>query len=117
MAVSMCFKCGKMISISKIPTGNPTAWQNPSVFALYYGSCKSCGMYCSDCIESAGGRCPNCGKPIEIKGPSAIPYEEYKKRRDELHGWWQKNVKQPGLKKKVEKKEGFISRILRHFNR
>jgi len=114
MAVSICSKCRKMISISQIPTGNPTAWENPSIFALYYGYCENCGMmYCCDCIETAGRRCPGCGKLIEITGPPAIPYEDYKKNRNELHNWWQKRVKRSISKENIYKKENFISKILR----
>ena len=75
MAISMCQKCGKMISISSIPGGNPTALSNPDVFALGYGICKHCGgIFGDECIPKKrsllGSKpvCPKCGKSIHILG-------------------------------------------------
>lgn len=86
MVVAMCAKCKKFISISNIPTGNPTAWENPETFALYYGICNCEGstFFCSDCLEQTGLQCPNCGRSLQIHGPSAIPYEIYRERKDDI---------------------------------
>ena len=68
MPVSMCSKCRKMISISNVPGGNPMAKANPGMWALAYGVCDRCkSIFCDKCIESNAGKCPNCGRKIEVK--------------------------------------------------
>jgi hypothetical protein len=74
MTVAMCKGCRKMISISRVAGGNPIALQQPDVFALRYGRCDACGMYCGDCLTSGGdptaaqGTCPQCGAKVAIEG-------------------------------------------------
>ncbi len=41
MAVGFCSSCTRLISISDIPGGNPTAIENPEKFAVFYVSWKS----------------------------------------------------------------------------
>ena len=53
MAVYGCMKCGKLISVSMIPGGNPVAKEDPDVLATLYGKCENCGtILCKDCIKS-----------------------------------------------------------------
>lgn len=85
MTIAICPKCGKYISADKdIPIGNCFAWENLDVFALYYGVCQCKGqiLFCFECLEAEDLKCPNCGEVLEIQGPSAIPYELYKTRRE-----------------------------------
>jgi hypothetical protein len=67
MPVSMCSSCHKMISISQIPGGNPTA--KLEGWATAYGICEMCKQLplCDVCINKHGGKCPNCGRKIEIR--------------------------------------------------
>jgi len=68
MPVSMCAKCGKLISISNIPGGNPVAKANSDLWALEYGRCDRCGgVYCDKCIEENLNKCPGCSCNIKIK--------------------------------------------------
>ncbi len=70
MALAMCAGCSKMLSISRLPGGNPMAKAYPDMFALAYGTCDRCDKrYCDQCIGSAGGKCPGCGKRLAIEGP------------------------------------------------
>jgi DNA-directed RNA polymerase subunit RPC12/RpoP len=68
MAVAICAKCNKLISISNIPGGNPTAKANPDMWATAYGHCDRCGgTYCDKCIKANMNKCPGCGRQIAIK--------------------------------------------------
>lgn len=67
MTVAICKKCGKLISISNIPGGNPTAKANPDMWATSYGRCDRCGgVYCDKCIKANMNKCPGCGRQIAI---------------------------------------------------
>jgi len=70
MALAMCAGCSKMLSISRLPGGNPMAKAYPDMFAMAYGSCDRCDKrYCDQCINNAGGKCPGCGKRLAVEGP------------------------------------------------
>jgi len=67
MAAGMCKICSKLISISKVPGGNPVALANPGLWATNYQSCSYCKrMFCEDCVsiieEVFNGvtKCPYC---------------------------------------------------------
>jgi hypothetical protein len=61
-----------MISISLLPGGNPVARQYPDMFAAEYARCDRCNKtYCDRCVANAGGKCPGCGKRVEVQGPPA----------------------------------------------
>ena len=70
MTVGMCAKCGKLISISNLPGGNPIALADPDHWAVAYGVCERCGgSFCDKCIESNAGKCPECGRKVKIRRP------------------------------------------------
>jgi hypothetical protein len=70
MPIGMCAGCSRMISISRLPGGNPIARQYPDMYAAEYAKCDRCNKtYCDRCVANAGGKCPGCGKRLEIQGP------------------------------------------------
>lgn len=89
MPLGMCGSCGKMISISRLPGGNPIAQRYPDMFAASFGRCDRCGRtYCDVCISNSAGKCPECGKRIDVQAPppgEAAPMpEEYARVLDGL---------------------------------
>jgi hypothetical protein len=70
MPVAFCSKCNRPISISQLPGGNPATKMFPGMFATSYGFCDECHQtYCDECISKNFGKCPGCGRKIEIKEP------------------------------------------------
>jgi hypothetical protein len=75
MPVAMCGTdgCGRLISISNIPGGNPVALADPERWATVYMVCGSCGtFFCDRCLKQMGGffkkaKCSKCGG--ELKKP------------------------------------------------
>lgn len=67
--------CGRLISVSAIPGGNPTALADPEHWAVQWRHCKSCGKYwCDRCWQKHPSiakqqLCPTDGK--SLIGPSA----------------------------------------------
>jgi hypothetical protein len=70
MPLAMCSTCHRMISISRQPGGNPLAAASPDAFAMQYASCERCrAMHCDRCLDANGGKCPGCGRRLELEGP------------------------------------------------
>lgn len=70
MPVGMCGSCRRFISISLVPGGNPMAITHPDLFAATYAMCDRCHKpFCDQCVANAGGKCPECGKRLELQGP------------------------------------------------
>jgi tRNA G26 N,N-dimethylase Trm1 len=70
MGINICASCRRLISISQVPGGNPTAKKNPDAFAMYYARCKRCGtFYCDRCVKQNNDNCPNCGDSLTLQGP------------------------------------------------
>lgn len=68
MPVAFCSKCGKAISISNLPGGNPTVKMFPDFFVVGYGKCARChGIFCKNCIEGEDNTCPQCGIAIAVQ--------------------------------------------------
>jgi len=66
----MCGSCRRFISISLVPGGNPMAHSHPELFAASYAVCDHCHKpFCDQCVTNAGGKCPECGKRLELQGP------------------------------------------------
>lgn len=67
-------QCGRLISVSAIPGGNPTALADPEHWAVQWRHCKTCGKYwCDRCWSKYPSitqqqLCPNDGK--SLIGPS-----------------------------------------------
>jgi hypothetical protein len=58
--------CQRLISVSAIPGGNPTALAEPERFAVVHQRCSSCGQrFCDRCMEKdeklKHGECASCG--------------------------------------------------------
>lgn len=63
MAVALCHRCGRFISISIIPEGNPVTLTDPEQWSRSYRSCPVCHeAYCDRCMELEP-LCPNCSGP------------------------------------------------------
>jgi hypothetical protein len=56
----------RLISVSQIPGGNPTALAKPELWATVYMICPSCGHYfCDLCLkEMPAAQCTDCGVPL-----------------------------------------------------
>ena len=72
MAVLMCAGCGILISVSRLPGGNPVARENPDKWATSHQTCGHCRIpYCDKCVKKRGGlfrgaKC-DCGGSIAAK--------------------------------------------------
>lgn len=64
MPLSYCAgTCGRMISISAIPGGNPEALAHPETFAVHYVACTRCRkLWCDRCV----GRACSCGAALVV---------------------------------------------------
>lgn len=65
--------CGRWISISVIPGGNPTALADPVNWAVDYAACTSCRtMLCDRCRTALGAAtCPTDGgtlREVRVSG-------------------------------------------------
>lgn len=75
MAVSICLEagCGRMISLSALPGGNPVALANPERWAVLHAFCGLCGRcMCDRCIARRGLpvselRCVACGGHYRVE--------------------------------------------------
>lgn len=77
MPVSFCQSCSRWISISRLPGGNPMAREDPERWATSYATCDVCHhTYCDRCVENAAGKCPGCGKRLEVQKPVDGPAVE-----------------------------------------
>ena len=61
--------CERMISVSAIPGGNPTALAEPEKFAIVHRRCSACShRFCDRCVEKdaklTNGVCLSCGAPL-----------------------------------------------------
>src|SRR5688572_25793269 len=65
--------CQRMISVSAIPGGNPTALAEPDKFAIVHRRCSGCGKrFCDRCMEKdelKSGSCAACGSPLADPPP------------------------------------------------
>ena len=104
MPTSSCTKCGRLISISTLPGGNPVALAEPEVWATSYGFCRKCRKYFCDRCCSVNQHCSQCGKTLEMGGP--------------LHSYAE--IKEPVItkqkQKSADKKMGVLKRIGRLFH-
>lgn len=79
MAMRRCAgDCGRMISISAIPGGNPTALADPRNWAVDYAACTTCRtMLCDRCVTALGAAvCPADGgtlRQVRVSPPPAVP--------------------------------------------
>lgn len=73
MAVAGCCECGKLISLSVIPGGNPVAKELG--WATSWVACPDCGRARCDSCFALDPRCPNC------PGPRKPPSEESRLRK------------------------------------
>ena len=67
MAVYQCpGNCGRLISVSRIPGGNPTALADPKHWAVNYVECPTHGLQmCDRCqSEQSSTACSTCGQPL-----------------------------------------------------
>lgn len=58
--------CSRLISVSKVPGGNPVALKDPDAFAVEFMICEFCGSYFCDRCHASGSllrapRCASCG--------------------------------------------------------
>ena len=88
MPVMRCAKerCQRMISVSMIPDGNPTAKASPEIFSQGYKQCtdlERCGAY--HCDRHWGGKCVKCGSPLTPVrwGPETPGELEYLRKSEE----------------------------------
>lgn len=59
--------CARMISVSSIRGGNPSAKAEPDAFAAEWSQCTSCGEFtCDRCLARDGGKCA-CGVPGRVR--------------------------------------------------
>lgn len=58
--------CGRLISVSQIPGGNPTALADPKHWAVNYVECPTHGLQMCDRCQSEQGdaTCSTCGQPL-----------------------------------------------------
>src|SRR5262245_35872087 len=98
MPVQYCARegCDRLISISSIPGGNPTALAEPDKFAIIYAQC-TCGAFtCDRCAQHVtAGQCPRCktqlrltypipaAPPAPVVVPPSMPRPALRKRP-----WW-----------------------------
>ena len=66
--------CERMISVSAIPGGNPTALAEPDKFAIVHRRCSGCGKrFCDRCIDKSdqmkSGACAACGSALADPPP------------------------------------------------
>ena len=64
--VLICGGCQRLISVSQIPGGNPSAKANPDRWAVAYARCDCGHLACDRCISAANGKCPNCGRRVRV---------------------------------------------------
>jgi hypothetical protein len=58
-----------MISISKLPAGNPVAYAHPDKYAMSYAKCSDCNVYyCDTCYMTFDLICPQCGRQLSAQG-------------------------------------------------
>ncbi len=62
--------CERLISVSAIPGGNPTALAEPEKWAIVHRRCGGCSKrYCDRCVAKDAtlsvGKCLNCGSALE----------------------------------------------------
>lgn len=73
MAVLMCHRagCDRLLSVSRIPGGNPVAKRDPEHWAVVFWRCDTCrGHYCDRCVKSRLMRAPVC---VDCGGRLAKP--------------------------------------------
>lgn len=86
MSVATCHHCGRMISISMIPGGNPVALEEPERWAASYASCPLCHRaYCDRCM-AADPLCPDCPGPPPAPSRARMA-SELVKRCQRLDRW------------------------------
>lgn len=58
--------CNRLISISAIEGGNPSAKADPEAYASEWTRCRQCSTYtCDRCLGRQGGKC-KCGAPASV---------------------------------------------------
>src|SRR5262245_28844434 len=67
-------QCERLISVSAIPGGNPTALAEPEKFAVVHQRCSSCGQrFCDRCVAKDDtlkqGKCLGCGAALAAPPP------------------------------------------------
>lgn len=66
MAVYSCSGCGRHISLSAIPGGNPIANEDPGSWAQNWRICPACSvLFCEICADPGSVRCPKCDGKLE----------------------------------------------------
>lgn len=86
MSVATCHHCGRMISISMIPGGNPVALEDPERWATSYASCPLCHRaYCDRCM-AADPLCQDCPGPPPAPSRERLA-SELVKRCQRLDRW------------------------------
>ena len=80
MTVLGCALCGKFISLSVSPDGNPTAMANPDVFSTVFAECNGCGVFiCDGCIGDSQ-QCPKCKAAVTMHQPGDGFAQEFARR-------------------------------------
>ncbi len=102
MTVFGCQMCGRSISVSYSPEGNPVALADPEHWAIVFAVCNNCGKhFCDRCIGNSQ-QCPKCGGSITMHRPGDGYAWEIARQ---LEGAFEQH-KQPGRK-------SFFSRLFK----
>lgn len=72
MPVVQCAACPRLVSISRVPGGNPVARADPAKWSVLHTRCVDCGAcLCDRCAPASARHCQACGAalPTEDGGP------------------------------------------------
>lgn len=71
-------RCKRMISVSRIPGGNPAALKDPETMTTKFMTCSNCKKhFCDRCIKDKGGlfrkpKCQLCGGELHEPNIEAL---------------------------------------------
>lgn len=69
MPVLECAACPRLISISRVPGGNPVARADPAKWSVLHTRCTGCGAHlCDGCAPASARDCQACGAALPAEG-------------------------------------------------
>ena len=117
MTVLGCKTCGRYISVSFMPEGNPVALEEPEKWALIFAECSGCGAFiCDRCIGNSR-ECPACGAAVTMHEPGDGFAYLLQERIEgniipRLQNRGDSNQQEPDMSKgSEEKRQSFLRRI------
>lgn len=69
MPVLQCAACPRLVSISRVPGGNPVARADPAHWSVLHTRCAGCGAcLCDRCAPASARACKACGAALPTEG-------------------------------------------------